>query len=98
MTKPSKHSKGPRIFHNGEDYTVILGPDDTTDRPLAEVNSGKTADARLIAAAPELLSALKLAAKHIDHVCSETSKEDLPEWFADLKAINAAIAKAEGRS
>ena len=45
-----------------------------------------------------LLAALKLAEKHIDHVCGETTEEDLPDWFADLKTISAAIAWAEGRT
>jgi hypothetical protein len=58
MTK-QKHTDGPWEYHNGDDYTVILGPGDTTDRPLAEVYSDRLADAKLIAAAPDLLDALK---------------------------------------
>lgn len=58
MDDELKHTPGPWEYHGGDDYTVILGPGDTTDRPLAEVNSG-SADARLIAAAPDLLAALK---------------------------------------
>lgn len=46
------------------------------------------ADARLIAAAPELLEALKLA--------QDWLSTDDPEWEVRV-AVDAAIAKAEGR-
>lgn len=62
------------------------------------------ANARLIAAAPELLAALKLAVETIrewhgmhepDDMASETWR--LYQGSPEMKAINAAIAKAEGR-
>ena len=52
------------------------------------------ADARLIAAAPDLLRALKLADAYL---CGEPSPEDLRGGdIADI--VSAAIAKAEGES
>lgn len=47
-------------------------------------------DARLVAAAPELLAALKSVASQHSHI--ETA--NMPEW---LEAVEDAIAKAEGR-
>lgn len=49
---------------------------------------------RLIAAAPELLAALKLCADKLA-LWPEGSN---PEFFPSLKAARAAIAKAEGRA
>ena len=54
------------------------------------------ADACLIAAAPDLLEALKAAAKHIhDEIWQFGARADSADTNT-LKAINAAIAKAEG--
>lgn len=47
-----------------------------------------TANARLIAAAPDLLEALKLAVRQNDH--------DMPMTGEELRVCRAAIAKAEG--
>ena len=53
------------------------------------------ADAHLIAAAPELLEALKIAEAYVHlWMTDNTGKEELD----DLERIEAAIAKAEGRS
>lgn len=49
-----------------------------------------TANARLIAAAPELLEALELARDHLE-VCNYEGEED-----EALAQINAVIAKAKG--
>jgi hypothetical protein len=43
----------------------------------------------------DMLAVLKLAEKHLDQVCGETTQADLPDWFADLATIRAAIARAE---
>lgn len=53
------------------------------------------ANARLIAAAPELLEALRLAAEHID--CEIAPDGSVPQSTQVLLGlINSAIAKAEG--
>lgn len=48
-----------------------------------------TPDARLLAAAPNLLAALKL--------CREWLMEEKGSWRGTMDQIDAAIAKAEGR-
>ena len=54
------------------------------------------ANARLIAAAPELLAALKRALSVLQSECGHSASMI---WFAELEAqALAAIAKAEGRS
>lgn len=47
-------------------------------------------------AAPEMLAALLLAEKHIGSLCEEVCETDLPDWFADLVTIRAAISAAGG--
>lgn len=56
------------------------------------------ANALLIAAAPELLEALKLAAPHVCSVLCPSTKKTGTEWthVETCKAITAALAKAEG--
>jgi hypothetical protein len=75
---------------------MILGGDKATyvcEVSGAASNEEHQADARLIAAAPELLGNLKTAADLL-HIFADTSTEDLQGHY---KAIRAAIAKAEGR-
>jgi hypothetical protein len=56
------------------------------------------ADARLIAAAPELLAALeRLAAQIVESVIyDEARKGQDPQLLADVESARAAIAKARG--
>lgn len=56
------------------------------------------ADARLIAAAPEMLEALKTAKDTIRAWHGPNDWEIYDRSSPEMKAINAAIAKAEGRS
>ncbi len=63
----------------------------------------KPADAHLIAAAPELLAALKRSLKAMDHMGDVLNGMDAVEGrdakiFPIWDEVRAAIAKAEGRS
>ena len=99
----NKHTPGPwqhgdlddgdtiYVFGRGEDTLVCEVNDTDLDADEAEGN------ARLIAAAPELLAACKAAVEY-----AETCR-DIPEFSSGycigtdhLEAIKAAIAKAEG--
>jgi hypothetical protein len=55
-------------------------------------------DARLIAAAPELLEALRKAVTYVELTVSEECGEEAAEAQHDLNTARAAIAKAEGRA
>lgn len=59
--------------------------------PEAEVQC--KANARLIAAAPDMLAALKLAEEHLPFIA-----DDNPEASHALVQVRAAVAKAEGRT
>lgn len=82
----SKHTKGPWIINanriKGGDY-----PDGIAHVMDADAGEIRNANARLIAAAPELLEALKIAIRV--GVAQKCSSEQI-----DL--IEKAIAKAEG--
>lgn len=87
MTTAAKHTAEPWTT-NGSIVRTVDG-NNMTDRKIATVHGGfgeaeKIANARLIAAAPELLEALKIVRK----------KSYLPTHCAAI--IDAAIAKAEG--
>lgn len=55
MSNTEKHTPGPWKVHRGNDYLVVLRPDDTTDTGI-HVPFGDDADAKLIARAPALLA------------------------------------------
>jgi hypothetical protein len=82
----TQHTPGPWILTQGEDVYVSLAPDNVI-RCMDERSSVATgqdyANARLIAAAPELLEALR---KAVETTYSDTL---FLEW-------NALIAKATG--
>ncbi len=60
---------------------------------IGAIKSDKMSDARLIAAAPEMLEALKALEKHVESChCIYPSDEEYA-----CKIAKAAIAKAEGR-
>ncbi len=83
-------------------YVALVTKDETT--PVAEVASAplsevQKANARLIAAAPDLLEMLKEAYNHLDYCGFGDSWEREYAQKAKLdKRISAAIAKAEGTS
>ena len=84
MNKQKKHTPGPwRVEMNGN-YMRLYMPEPGLKGDVARGYVGE-ANARLIAAAPELLAALRLVLAH-DGVLTG----------ADWTAIRAAIARAEG--
>jgi hypothetical protein len=93
-----KHTPGPWVFA----YSNDVGPDDdyfieffelsTTDgRVLARVE--EEPDARLIAAAPDLLEALKVCEENISSLLASQHPKVFGIW---LDSVRAAIAKATG--
>lgn len=52
------------------------------------------ANARLIAAAPELVDALKIARDYMCNAIGTDCAQDLEELFRDLRKVDAALAKA----
>ena len=57
-----------------------------------------TANARLIAAAPEMLAILKKWAIRVDDSCEDSFVINRTMTALEAREINAAIAKAEGRA
>lgn len=96
----SKHTPGPWTFHRPwSGFSQITGPNDELvfgiaagsvdeKRPDCECE----ANARLIAAAPDLLAALKT----LSHYDQEPDAVGMTEYDAALAAALAAIARAEG--
>lgn len=110
----STHTPGPwrteigdrALYHIHERRLILARREGDPDGviTIAKMSQGFTdnseADARLIAAAPDLLAALKTAAQAINP--PDIGGIALVTWNDRLKAatvaINAAIAKAEGRA
>lgn len=86
----TQHTPGPwavsKIGNPYEQY-IIHAEEDSTGRNIAGSVEGR-ANAHLIAAAPELLEALKL--------CLETARFDSKRSFRAVIAARNAIEKAEG--
>jgi len=108
----NQHTPGPWAF-DPDDFTEVFNPDsgamickvlEADDFPCLEegthgdVQDECLANARLIAAAPDMLEALK-AAKETIRVWHGPNAWDIYDRSSpEMKAINEAIAKAEGRS
>ena len=97
----SEHTPGPWHIHNGSPTTVV-GPTGGWIAQLWKWATGKKmaeANARLIAAAPDLLQALKIARDAL--YPNDKDGMSMREW--NLRMIEAstpihdAIAKAEGK-
>lgn len=95
----AQHTPGPWELHQlGDSIKRLCPADESGQSILTIVKEGHTnfaavfedADARLIAAAPELLDALKAC----DEAMSYMSEYDIPLTLPDQ--VKAAIAKATG--
>lgn len=87
----AKHTPGPWEFvlagsGNYPEWYVSLGNRGFLRLPATTDMDTMDADARLIAAAPDLLEALKTVEWHAPGSC----------WIVDADKIATAIAKAEG--
>lgn len=97
-----KHTPGPwRLSGHSEDSPEKLSVEDGNGYFIAEVDFGlaQKANARLIAAAPELLEALKELVKANEDHNESVSKVigELPGWKDSyLDKARSAIAKALG--
>lgn len=82
-TTPGQFVREHRIRSEDDSMICEIGP------------VSQEANARLIAAAPEMLEALRLAIEQLEPV-TKPKLIQLPEYA--LRAVKDAIAKAEGRS
>jgi hypothetical protein len=88
----SKYTKGPWMVRNGKIIEKCYNGFVIADvRGATEVTQDE-ANARLIAAAPELLEALKSVAARTGIPKSEA------DWLKMIEIVNHAIAKAEGKN
>jgi hypothetical protein len=82
---------------DGEEPLFICNPDDRMAWP-----EQYEANARLLAAAPDLLAALKAYVEWHGPTCEHATRDDCPIDECPGRpiddAVNAAIARAEGRS
>ena len=91
----TKHTPGPWTVGCSLDDKTSLTRGDYTVLPLPEDDQIE-ANARLIAAAPDLLAAMRLAAHTLDFAQSIVTRAvDSDTVFAALTAARAAIAKTE---
>ena len=81
-----QHTPGPWEIRDYELGLKAISAPNITHYLATEIDA---ADARLIAAAPELLAALKVVREYMDHAADQFSDEDIFQ-------IRAAIAKATG--
>lgn len=95
--RAEKHPQHDHV-HCSELWTIIAGePDDCSDAEIAQVIAYEAeANARLIAAAPDLLAALQSAKDIMEN--EEWWHDPLDGLYPTRFVIEEAIAKAEGRS
>ena len=93
------HTPGPWIV--GEHRGVWVGPVIRAEgghKGIAVVVGESDANARLIAAAPELLATLHIAADALDYAQAQVDSEnDAHNLRVRLVQVKRVIAKAEGR-
>lgn len=108
MTEEVKWTPGPWEYNDPSKYQVghglfsevaVYAPGTAFPWRMCEVTGPgddvAIANARLIAAAPELYEALAVAMIWIDNWSPDFT--DDPEWPVDRDKIRAALAKAQGR-
>ncbi len=92
----SGHTLGPwKVAPAREGIIDIF---DANDHDVVTLYGGRMGNAQLIAAAPELLEALKTAKEAIRAWHGPNEWDIYDRASPEMKAINSAIAKAEGRS
>jgi len=86
-----KHTQGP--WRTGDRFNTVFGPPNGTPSPqtIATVAKGNEANARLIAAAPELLEQFEQAMIVLEAVNSKGAQDT-----AFIMKCRAVIAKAKG--
>jgi predicted mannosyl-3-phosphoglycerate phosphatase (HAD superfamily) len=100
----TKHTPGPwwvddmacsarAVANRAATYPSGLSTDEKTAH-MAAIDAESAANAALIAAAPELLSALRMARDYLEGIAERNNDE---ETDATLRYVDAALAKAEGR-
>lgn len=88
----SKHTPGPWMWQPGARSNLVHIEVEATRDPICSLPKARMADATLIAAAPELLAALRdMVGQH------DLNPERLLSAMHLWDAARAAIAKAEGR-
>jgi hypothetical protein len=95
ITTPAKHTRGPWSIEAVKDYLRMLDTGIDSGAPESIAN------ARLIAAAPDLLEACKELVKHLDSLPDDTEKCRHLKMALNNRAgdlMLAAIAKVEGRA
>ena len=96
-----EHTKGPWTIEkeDGEFWAIYSGSElvaDVLHKYASFTMAEGEANARLIAAAPDLLAMCRLAAKYVAKMVADDVKTALPPIVA-LNRIEAAIKQAEGK-
>jgi hypothetical protein len=99
----SKHTPGPWRYWTqsragrGEDTCTFVSAD-STEVLRAVTKTITEADADLIAAAPDLLEALKLVMPALEHMRLQWPRSEFDDSIDIVANARTAIAKAEGRT
>jgi hypothetical protein len=93
--KPT-YTPGPWRVKKRETTLSVYGAGRWPSKPVATIARKDAYNARLIASAPELLDALKLALPFVAAVYREHGRDYLPNSGDAQERIQAVIAKADG--
>jgi hypothetical protein len=102
MAEQTKHTPGPWMAWLDEDtnkFSVYRDRGRGVGEWVAEVHGTKgcfQANARLIAAAPDLLSELQALVNAVDGYIEAAIRDGEPVYLASPESARAAIAKARG--
>ncbi len=89
-----KHTPAPWYYHLKSPYFAITTKESSGNPKWDIARTYTSFDAQLIAAAPELLAACKLAVRYVAKMVADEVKTALPPEIA-LEHIENAIKKAE---
>jgi len=84
-----------RKFHADDEHTTLEALEIWSEDDLICEDVDNEANARLIAAAPEMLGALRSIPDRADQVNAEAFSEAMDDWWKETAL--PALAKAEGR-